>query len=508
MQANTQPPRDAGEIDLGQLFVNIWATRGMVVKAVLVVLALFICYIGASYLLSSKTVRYSQVFDLGFEGLSKGTFPNGSPFQMSEIISPNVLNRVYRQNNLEEQGLKLDDFRRSVTIQPYAPNYAFIRAKYDGFLADKKLTPSEIADMQKQMLVELNAARSGSVLITLLLPESRGLTEDLASKLLLDITTVWANRAIAEQGVLKPSLPVYSERIFDKKRFENLDYLLGMDLLLENIEQIRKNITALKQEPNANTLVDDESGFTLVDLDKSIQDVAEYDIRQIIDPIKELGISRDPEVVSLYYTRRLADLTQEQALWQERAQAIRNVLRGYARDTSTESSVAANTQSNLVPQLGDAFLDRLLEVSRQGSDLEFRQKLTEEVLGHENKAIDLEQQINDIRRTLATMKELRSSDQKLRGIYIGIVEEKLPGVLDSLREYTRIMGRMYEKQGRQSAGNISQLVEPQGGTFSAVKTGLVGRRDFVMLAVLLVLASILGVVYGVSKSLFSQRPKE
>ncbi|TXR38926.1 hypothetical protein FVE88_12170 [Ectopseudomonas mendocina] len=498
---NPSVQRNSDEIDLGELMLRIWATRVIVVKAVLVVLALFVCYIGASYLLSNKTVRYSQVFDLTFEGLRSGEFPNGSPFLISDITSPTVLNRVYRQNGLEDFGLDLDEFRRSVNIQSYAPNYALIRAKYDGLLADKKLTPADIADLQKQMLAELQAARSGAVIITMLLPQSRSLTPDVAQKVLLDIPKTWASRAIVEQGVLKPNLPVYSERIFDKQRFENLDYLLGMDLLLENIRQIRNNIASLKTEPNASTLVDDESGFTLVDLDKAIQDVAEYDIRQIIDPIKELGISRSPEVVQLYYSRRLADLQQEQALWRERAQTIRNVLNVYSREASTASTVAGApaAQNNLVPQLGDAFLDRLLEVSRQGSDLEFRQKLTEEVLTHENRAIDLEKQINDIRRTLTTMKEIRGSDDKLRGIYIGVVEEQLPKVLESLREYTRIMVRMYEKQGRQSAGNISQLVEPQGGAFLVGENRAISSRDVVVLFLLLVFVCVFVVLYDVLK---------
>ena len=499
MQANTQPSRPQGEMDLVQLFLNIWATRTMVVGFIIAVLVLFLGYVGLNYILSNKTLRYSQVFDLGFEGLSKGTFPNGSPFLISEIISPTVLNRVYQQNDLESQGLALDEFRRSLTIQPYAPNYAFIRAKYDSFLSDKKLTPSEIADMQKQMLVELNAARSGSVLITMILPDQRGLTEDLANKILLDIASVWAKRAILEQGVLKPSIPIYSERIFDKQRFDSLDYLLGMDLLLNNIKQIRKNISSLKEEPNANTLIDEESGYTLVDLDKAIQDVADYDIRQIIDPIQELGITRNPEVVRLYYTRRLSDLQQQQKLWQERAKAIRNVLRGYSDGNSADGESQHAGQTN-VPQLGDVFIDRLLEVSRQGSELEFRQKLTADALEHENKAIDLEQEINDIRRTLATMQEMRTSDQKLREIYIGVVEDKLPATLELLRNYTLVMVRLYEKQGRQNSGNISELVEAQGGTFSVSGVPMLTYRDIKILTLLIFFAIVFGVLFGLARN--------
>lgn len=501
MSSNPQTPnpsiqRDSDEVDLGDLMLRIWATRVYVVKAVLTVLALFTLYIGVSYLFSEKTVRYSQVFDLAFEGLRKGEFPNGSAFMLSDITSATVLNRVYRQNNLEAHGLKIDDFRRGVTIQPYAPDYALIRSKYEARLTDKKLTPTDIAELQKQMANELEAAQSGSLIITLILPEQRSLTSDLAQKILLDIPSSWADRAINEQGVLKPNVPVYSERIFDQKRFENLDYLLGMDLILNSIKLVRSNISSLREQPNASTLVDDESGFTLVDLDKAIQDVADYDIRQIIDPIKELGISRNPEVVKLYYTRRLADLQQEQKLWKDRAQAIRAVLAAYASDKGSTTSGVNSTQNNMVPQLGDAFLDRLLEVSRQGSDLEFRQKLTQEVLNYENQSIDLDQQITDINRILATMNNGQSTDQILHNVYVKAVEEQLPAVLDNLREYTRVMGRMYEKQGKQSAGNISQLVEAQGGAFSFAAASLLGARDVKITIASVFLAVLLGVLYG------------
>lgn len=498
---------DSAEFDLGELLLRIWAARVRVLTALLVVAALYGCYVAVSYFTHARTVRYSAVFDLNFDGLGKGTFPNGSPFLMSDITSPSVLNRVYRQNHLEQQGLALDDFRRGINIQPYAPDYALIRSKYESRLADRKLTAAEIADLQEDMATELKAARSGNVSISLHLLERQRLPDDVAGKVLLDIANVWADRAINEQGVLKPSIPVYSERIFNKERFENLDYLLGMDLVLNSIKLVRSNIETLKQEPNATTLVDDASGFTLADLDKAIEDVAKYDIRQIIDPIKELGISRNPKVVKLYYSRRLGDLQQEEQLWRARAQAIRDVLGGYSQETSgtPANPLTSGAQNNMVPQLGDAFLDRLLEVSRQGSDLEFRQKLTQEVLDHEYKAIDIQQELGEIRRILETLSGEERQSNELRDVYIKVVTEQLPVVLDSLREYTRIMVRMYDKQGKQAAGNISQLIEPQGGTFEVATSSPFSSRDLTVLVALLVLTAFASLFYSLLVDLLGRR---
>src|SRR5690554_8174782 len=113
-------------------------------------------------------------------------------------------------------------------------------------------------------------------------------------------------------------------------------------------------------------------------------------------------------------------------MWLERASVIRTVLKGYSAESSTQSEIASGAQNNLVPQLGDAFLDRLLEVSRQGSNLEFRQNLTLEMLAFENKAIDIEQRIDTVRRTLETLDNRDKQASEFRDVYIKIVEEQLP----------------------------------------------------------------------------------
>ncbi|MFY9180127.1 MAG: hypothetical protein WAO12_10170 [Venatoribacter sp.] len=484
---NTQLAIADDEIDLRDLLKKIWATRIAVIKALFIVLSFYVIFVGAKFfLLTEKTVRYSQIYDLTFEGLSKGKFPNGSHFVLSDITSPTVLNRVYQQNNLEAQSINLTDFRNGVNVQPYARNIEFIRAKYESRLADKKLDPIAINDLQKRMENEIKAAQSSSIEVSLTLTRPNNIDAVLATKVIADIVNTWAERAIVEQGVLKANVAVYSDRIFSNERFENLDYLLGMELLLNSIKLVRNNIASLREQPNANTLVDDQSGFTLVDLDKAMQDIASYDIRQIIDPIKELGISRNPEIVKLYFERRLVDLQEEQKQWKARAEATRAILNGEIRVDQNATSSTITSSNNMVPQLGDAFLDRLLEVSRQGSNLEFRQNLTKEVLKYQNRSIDLQQEITEIQRTLKGLNG-KDKDSNIRLTYVKAVQEQLPVVLENLREYTRVMNRMYEKQGKQNAGYISQLITAQGGTFNIQATRIVTGQDLKILALLLVM---------------------
>jgi len=493
------------EIDIGALIARVWATKGRVLIAMFIVAAAFAAFLATRYLASDKVVTYRQAFDLTFEGLSDGQFPDGSPFLISDIIGPSVLGAVHRENNLEAQEISLDDFRRAINIEPYAPDYFMIRQRYQAQLSNRNLDATEIAQLQNQMRTELNAATSSSVQISLQLPDG-ALTTAQAQEVLKDIPQAWARRAIEEKGVLKLNLPIYTARIFDEQRFENLDYLVGIELLLKNIDLVQQNITALKQEPNATNVVDDETGYTLEDLQKAIQDVADYDLRQLIDPVKELGLARDPEFVKLFYNSRLQDLRLERQLWKQRAEVTRQVLSTYSGEVANgESGSAISAPSTMAPQLGDAFLDRLLEVSRQGDNLAYRQELTKQVLKYENSALDVDNQISEIQLTLDSLNQARGQTSETMSSYVEEVQERLPQILATLRDHTQVVTRIHEKLGRQAIGTVSELIKPQGGSFQEISDKPVTDTDIKTLIALLVLTLFGTVFISLIADLFRDR---
>lgn len=480
------------EIDLGELLGNIWHTKWRVIIALVLVAVVYVSFLAANFLTAAQTTRYEQVFDLTFEGLSDGRFPDGSPFIMSDIISPSVLSRVFRNNELQDYGLTLDEFRRSINIEPYSPDYFLIRARYQQRMSGSNLSAGELSALQDQMRTEMSLAQSGALRLSLQLPANRELPATVAQKVLSDTAGTWATRAIEERGVLRLALPIYSARIFDEARFEELDYLIGIELLLDNIGLIEGNVAALKRQPNAANIMDEETGFNLEDLEKSIRDVAQYDLRQLIDPVKELGLTRNEDVVRLFYNRQLQELGLEQRFWQQRAEVTRQVLASYSRDEVQSGAAGAGqsgpgNQSGMSPQLGDAFLDRLVDISRQGGEQEFRQTLTRQVLQYENDALDTDQRMEQIRLTLAAIEGSGSGNAELREAYLQEVQRSLPNVLATLRSYTEIIGRLHNQLGRQASGSVSEIIRPQGGSFRIVAGSPIERRHILIFIALMVL---------------------
>lgn len=499
--------RDHGddEIDIGALMARVWATKGRAMVAVLVVALAFSAFLALRYLASDKAVTYSQAFNLTFDGIANGEFPDGSPFLISDVISSTVLSRVYQENGLDSTELTLDELRRAINIEPYAPDHFLIVERYRNRMNSSNLSAAEASELQQQMQSDLRTASASGILITLQLPDGT-VTTDQAREILRDIPSAWAERAISEKGVLELNLPIYSERIFDEERFESLDYLVGIELLLDNIELIHENITALKEEPNSTNVTDPETGYNLEDLEKAIADVAEYDLRQLVDPVKELGLARDPEFVRLFYNSRMQELELQQRLWHQRAEVTRMVLSAYRNEGSNtgRGSTGSSPQASLAPQLGDAFLDRLLEVSRQGDDLAYRQELTQQVLEYENEALDVQNEMAEIELTLESLDRAEQNDEDIQR-YVDRVQNRLPKVLETLRDYTRVVGRIHEQLGREAVGTVSELVRPIGGSFSESAPRAVTSSDVKTLIALLVLTLFGAVFFSLIADLFRDR---
>lgn len=481
------------EIDLMQLISNIWRTKWRVIIAMVLVAAAFVSLQAYRFLNAVPTQQYSQVFDFNFAGLKNGTFPDGSPFVLTDIVSPTVLSRVYQFSDLDQYGVSQADFSRAITIEPFSPDYFLILNRYKQ-LSGGNRTAAELSALQEQMQTELRRAQSNSIRLNLQFNSGVMVPAAIAEKVLQDIATVWAELAIEERGVLQLNMPIYSERIFDEQRFEALDYLLGIELLIENIGLVNQNVATLKQQPNAAGVRDEESGLNLEDLSKAIRDVQEYDLRQLIDPVRELGLTRNADTVKLYYNRQLRDLALERDNFVERARITRDALQRYSADQgSVGPDSTTGTGSTLSsPQLGDAFLDRLVEISRQGGAEEFRQELLREVLRLENRALDLSKRMAEINITLNALEDnniagASSELVQLRRVYANEVAENLPQVLQQLREYTQVVGRIHGQLGRQASGSVSRLIQVQGGSFQSASNQIVARKDILAFIALMVL---------------------
>jgi hypothetical protein len=140
---------------------------------------------------------------LTFSGATDQKYPNDSPFNATDVTVPVVLKRVYDQNDFTGH-IDREDFVNAFTVTPYMPHLELIKQKYVASLTQKTLTQAEIDQLQDNL---------GNV------------------------------------GVISLNQEIFSEKVLDTALIQNIDYLIGFEILREKIGLLKTNIDVLKVPP-------------------------------------------------------------------------------------------------------------------------------------------------------------------------------------------------------------------------------------------------------------------
>jgi len=491
------PPQE-DEINLGDLARSVWKTRGIWVITMIIVSVLFWGWWAAKHLNSPAPRSYSSPVIFTFPGIEKGTYPNGTPFQRSDLIAPSVLKDVFERNKLEQYGFSLNGFSPLVRITPYALDLTLIQEKYSLQLEEmKKPSPQEIDELRQRQKEEVDqtSLRGARLIFN---PEDSDIPDNIIANILADIPEVWAMKAIEERGVLSLDMDIINESIFHEDILDGLDYLISFDYLSEKIGMIEKNINALKGQPNGLTARDLESGMALPDLLRRLEDVKSYQLRLLIDPTRELGLSKNRSVTLHHYQNKLIQLQQKQQELRDKAKLTRRTYQNYVGKQNKASGSEVPQQmmvptlpNSITPQLGDNFLDRIMGLSDKVSDLDFRQNLARQQHEYEEQAIEISTEINEIARNINALEhdiQDQDQDQDIRRYFYAEIKQGIPVLMKQLRTITQISNRLQQQIGAQNRGNTSHLYLPasekvaiSGGHLSLAKRE---KLTFVLMLVL------------------------
>ena len=173
--ADTRPDRfdeDYDEINLKDIILTLWGYR---VKNVVISMAITLVIIAAgsfAYLCQQKRSVAKLQIRLDFEGVEKNQYPNGMKFSTSDILSMPVLNRVYKEDNLEEY-VEFPVFKAGLSVIQTNDAIRFLEYDYAAKLSDNKLN----VDQRKRLEVEfLEKKRNALVPVYTLLWDTSGVS--------------------------------------------------------------------------------------------------------------------------------------------------------------------------------------------------------------------------------------------------------------------------------------------------------------------------------------------
>jgi len=454
-----QNPQSNDDIDLLKLLKSVAATWKHWLIALIVVSALYGAVKAFQISVLTQEITYSKPIRLTFPNAHKLKFPSGARFAYSDIVSPSVIRIAYDRNNIKDYDVSISELQAALTAAPYSPQYPLIIKRYNILIANKKLTPDQVNELQKQMEQEIEQATSGEALISLRL-EKKELPKDVANKLLNDIPAIWAENAVKQKGVLKVNVQLASANSINKDLILNEDPLIASDIIGEKLQALKLNINKLGEFEGAQPIADPVTGMKIQDLTYAVDDMGNYLLGSVLAPARELGLTESPQKTIYYYQDRIKKLSLQLHALNKKANSIKTIYDSYTQNSLVNSTPAANNSAAL-SEINLDLVDKLVSLSGDVDRQKYRQRLHAEWIKLVEDISDLESTIQDAEQILSAVKKSASTQQTVdQKNFTDLARREIPILLDKLVSFYHVSERIYSQLSTESVGVSDQLYIP------------------------------------------------
>ncbi len=410
--------------------------------------------------MSPPMSTYSEVVAFTFPQSEKGKYPNGAPFSINDLTSRNVLESVWKENDLGSQGLSLQNFSDAVAIVPFADNEQFIRARYQGMLARKNLSTTDIAAMERDYRLELETQSKKNALLTLTLPFSSSISGSLAKKAVSDIPKAWSKQAIQQLGVV--SIPIAENESVKDEILKKGSPFQIVDYFYKSADSLNLALNRIASYPGGDTLKDPESGLGIEDLKRRVADLNRYWILDFDNYVQQRNQASEIDIRSAEI--RLKELQDKKLEYLAEAKTYKASLLDYdsIRQSSNGQDVSLRNQQNGsgVQIQGDA-VQKLIDLGTQNKDSEFRQELVKKRVDAELKATAMDQEILRLDRRIAAAKrstQKSNVDPEKMTFFTNEIWSQLIAISDSIKRIQAVQAAKFSDDDGQlySAGAVNK----------------------------------------------------
>jgi hypothetical protein len=310
-----------------------------------------------------------------------------------------VLEKVWTENKLQDRGIKLQDFQKSLTAIPHTGEINFIDTKYKQLLAQKNLTRTDIEKIEADYKAEVTQAASKN--IKLILDSGKNSYDlSLAAKVLNDVATTWSQTAIEKLGISRS--PVQDTLALNEQMKSESPFIV-VNYLNDVVYKAQTIIAQMQQDPNSNSYRDEKTGSNLAGLYSKLGEIANYQIDQL-DAFVAIN-TKISDLEQLQARYKIQELQEQRKVLMLKAESNQRALSDYVGNKNQTNSadakgkMSANTDSGV--QINGDAITKLFSLATESKDAEYRQKLTSERISLESQANDLNLHIAKLERRLS-----------------------------------------------------------------------------------------------------------
>lgn len=411
------------EVSLTEIFSGLWRYRVTIFVSLVVSCLLAFSALIFVYVTTPDRQAASLPFRMLFEGAEQDQYPNGLKFDPSDVVAVPVLQQVYARNALQ-QYLTFSEFKGALFVAETNSALSLLDKEYE-----QKLSNSKLSTVERQALeIEFHEKRLGlrNESYELNLHHYSGLfaiPTTVLDKALKDILSTWATMADEQKGVFKYRIPVYTRNILPANLLDTQDYIVSIDIFDSKISMIFENLDRVSQLPGARVVRVGEGSIGLSEIYSNLNDTRQFKLEPLVGLIRSTGLSKNAELASLYLENQLFQLQLDQREAQEKIKVLENSLNFYLeksqRATAQSMGIGSQQASNngalsttYIPQFGDSFLDRIVEMSTQGNDVQFRQEIATRIVEEGLKVAGIDKKVQYYNSLIETMRKNSNGDSK------------------------------------------------------------------------------------------------
>lgn len=496
---------DEDEISLGDLFSTIWRARGRIAVYTLAAGLVILAIIVGVYFFQEKEYVVKQEFRLEFTGADQNKYPNGLQFSTADILSTEVLDKVYRQNDLGKY-MKFSDFKAGLAVFQMNDRLRLLEFEYSQRFSEKNLSMENRQRLEQEFLEKKKALMVPVYSLTFIQGGRAGsIPDNVAAKVLQDILREWSVFAERVKGANKFQLELVSPNVLKKEDIEAEDYLVATDILRVMTRRVSKDLEALAGLPGAMVVRVGDQGISLSDLRYRLQDLERFKLNPLLGLIRQTAVSKHPEFTLAYLQNQIFDLKLKTEQAAANVAIYENSLNQYIQKSrgsglspaqgegmpgpSSQQGMFSNVPA-MIPQFGESFLDSLVQMAQENSDAMFRQTITKNVIDVGLEKVELEFQARfyeDMwtKINLQINGEQAKSDNDAAFLTLAAerIEKTQQEIFDGLMNSIKDLNLLYDSLSRSSLNPDAVLYSVTSPALFSVEKPVSAKR-LVMFAVL------------------------
>jgi hypothetical protein len=248
----------------------------------------------------------------------------------------------------------------------------------------------------------------------------------------------------------------------------------------------------------------------LIDIQSNLDDLLRFRISPMIGFVRAIGVTKNAALTIQYLKNQVFTIDLDRDAAKGQVQVYEEGLRNYITqragtvqkdNTASQAAGMGNTPA-LIPQLGDSFFDRLIELGTKGDDMAYRQDLLTKSTGIGMRLVEFERERAYYADLISVFEGAsKRSDPALKRQFLNIFQERYPKALGDLLTVIDNLNAFYAAVSERNLNPTSQLVEVTVPPSSSTNSALSMRRAAIasVLYMIFVIGATIGGLLGYAR---------